>query len=120
MQTITQSWTTHLLAEFDRYVATLTVREGAGYKCVITGSAISDSELVQIRDEVIANATTHSASLAYRMLLESGPNAHRSDPCPTCDAAVRLAWGASATRRALGLPASHDIANDVMADRAAS
>jgi hypothetical protein len=120
MQTATQSWTPHLLNEFDRYVATLIVREGARYRCAITGTSISKEQLAQVRNEVIANATTDSTSLAYHMLLESGPNAHTSDPCLTCDAAVRLAWGASATRRELGLPPSRDIASDANADRAAS
>ena len=114
-----ESWTPQIRYEFDRYVAKLMVPEGARYRCSVTGMTISVSELDQIRAEVIANATTDVASLAYHMLLESGPSAHHSDPCPTCDAAVRFAWGASATRRALGLPASNDIALDLTAARVA-
>jgi hypothetical protein len=120
MQTATQSWSTHLVDEFNRYAATLIVPEGPRYRCPITGKTISDRELAQIRDEVVANATTDPTSLAYHLLLESGADVHGSDPCPTCDAVVRLAWGASATRRALGLPPSRDIASVVTADRAAS
>lgn len=115
-----ESWTPQIRYEFDRYVATLIVPEGARYRCPATGMTISASELDQIRVEVIANATTDATSLAYHMLLESGPSAHDADPCPTCDAAVRFAWGASAMRRTLGLPASNDIAWDVTADRVAS
>jgi hypothetical protein len=114
-----EAWTPQLRYEFDRYVATLLVPEGTRYRYPGTGNTISASELDQIRVDVIANATTDATSLAYQMLLESGLSAHLSDPCPTCDAAVRFAWGASATRRALGLPASNDITSDVTAHRVA-
>ena len=110
MQTAAAAWTTHLVNAFDRDVATLIVPDGTRYRCAITGKTISDGEFAQIRAEVIANATTDPTSLAYRMLTESGPNAHKSAPCRTCDAAVRLAWGASPTRRTRGLPASSDFA----------
>jgi hypothetical protein len=119
MTAAAESWTSQLRYEFDRYVATLLVRDGARYRSSATGMTISAGELDQIRTEVIANATTDATSLAYHMLLESGPSAHVSDPCPTCDAAVRFAWGASTMRRALGLPASNDIAWDATPDRVA-
>lgn len=109
MQTTAELLTSHLFDEFDRYVAMVTARDGTRYRCAITGKTISGGELAQIRDEVMANATTDPTSLAYHMLMKSGPHAHASDPCPTCDAAIRLAWGVSATRRALGLPASSNI-----------
>jgi hypothetical protein len=109
MQTAPESWTSHLRDEFDRYVATLTARDGTRYRSALTGKAISESEFGQIRNEVIANATSEPTSLAYHMLLRSGSRVHTDDPCPTGDAVLRLAWGASATRRLLGLPASSDI-----------
>jgi hypothetical protein len=116
MPTGPASWTVHLLDEFDRYVATVIVCEGAQYRCTITGKAISASEFTQMRNEVIANATTDTSSLAYHMMMESGDNAHASTPCPTCDAAIRLAWGVSPMRRLLGLPVSSDVEPDVNPD----
>jgi hypothetical protein len=109
MQTAAQSWTPQLLDELDRYVAMFFVRDATRYRCVINSRPMSDEDLAQIRVEVLANATTDRTSLAYQMLMESGPSGHGSDPCPTCDATIRLAWGASATRRTLGLPASNDL-----------
>jgi hypothetical protein len=109
MQSAPESWTNHLLDEFDRYIVTLMVCDGTRYRCTITGKTISAREFMQIRDEVITNATTDATSLAYHMLLESGSNEHTDDPCPTCDAAIRLAWGVSPTRRSLGLPVSSDL-----------
>lgn len=115
MQTAPESWTNHLLNEFDRYAVMFVAHDGTRYRCSITGRAISTREFALIRAEVIANATTDPTSLAYHMLLASGVNAHTTDPCPTCDAAIRLAWGASTMRRTLGLPASGDIASTVAA-----
>ena len=110
MPTAPESWTRHLLQEFERYFVTFVVGDGTRYRCTTTGRSISTSQFAQIRAEVIATATTDTASLAYQMLRQSRPNAHASEPCPTCDAAIRLAWGVSKTRRMLGLPASGDIA----------
>jgi hypothetical protein len=109
MQTIPESWTAHIHGELDRYIAALFEQDGTRYRCGITDRTISKGEFLQIRNEVIANATTDSTSLAYQMLVRSGPNMHSTVPCLTCDAAVRLAWGASATRRLLGLPATNDV-----------
>jgi hypothetical protein len=109
MQSIPESWTGHINREVDRYVAALFERDGNRYRCGDTNRVITHDEFAQIRQEIIANATVDSQSLAYQMLLQSGHNPHTSAPCPTCNAAVRLAWGASATRRLLGLPASHEL-----------
>lgn len=119
MHSAPESWTKHLLAEFAGYVEPLVAHEGSRYRCTITGTIITERELDQIRDEVIAIATTDPTSLAYQMLLKSGTNMHSSTPCPTCDAAIRLAWGTSPIRRALGLPPGTDL-EPVTPDRAAS
>jgi hypothetical protein len=110
MTTIPESWIMHLLDEFDRYAAAMVTLDGTGYRARNTGQPISRRQLEQVREEVIANATSDPTSLAYHVLLASGANSHVTDPCPTCDAAIRLAWGASRTRRSLGLPASDEVA----------
>ena len=109
MQSIPKSWTGHINKEFDRYVAALFERDGNHYRCGDSDRLITRAEFEQIRREIIANATVDSRSLAFQMLIRAGHNPETSEPCPTCDAAVRLAWGASATRRLLGLPASSEI-----------
>ena len=105
MLTPPESWITHLLDEFDRLVANLIVERGTADLRNDAGQTISVDDLVRIRNDVVAIATTDRSSLAYQVLLASGRNSHITDPCPTCDAAIRLAWGASRTRRACGLPA---------------
>lgn len=115
MSGVPESWIVHLLDEFDRYAASMISVEGDGYRCKSTGEAISRRQLEQVRGEVMANAVDDPDSLAYHVLLASGVNNHLTDPCPTCDAAIRLAWGASRTRRAVGLPASDDISEADMA-----
>lgn len=103
------SWIASLLDEFDRYSETLIAPDGTRYRCPITNKTISSGEREQIRDEVIANATADRDSLAFHILaLATYPPPARSHRAP-CDIAVRLGWGASATRRALGLPASDDF-----------
>jgi hypothetical protein len=108
MQSIPESWTGHIHKEFDRYVTALFERDGNRYRCGTTNRVITHAEFTQIRQEIIANATADTQSLAFQMLLQSGHNPS-TVPCPTCDAAVRLAWGASATRRLLGLPATSQL-----------
>jgi hypothetical protein len=119
MHSAPESWTKQLLDEFAWYVAPLVAREGSRYRCTSTGTMVTEREFTQIRDEVITSATTDTTSLAYQMLLKSGTMVHTASPCPTCDAAIRLAWGTSPTRRALGLPPGTDL-EPVTPDRVAS
>ena len=105
MHTPPESWFSHLSDEFDRLIENMLTERGTRELRTSARRVVSVEELATLRRDVIAIATTDHTSLAYQVLLRSGTKAHITDPCPTCDAAIRLAWGASKARRALGLPA---------------
>lgn len=102
------AWTATLMEEFDRYSGTLVHRDGMRYRCPITNVMISEAEMGKIREEVLNNAIANHDSLAFHILTLANSAAAEERHLP-CDIAVRLGWGISATRRALGLPASDDL-----------
>jgi len=115
MPTQPESWSSHLSDEFDRLIENMLTERGTRELRSSARRLISAEELETIRKEILAIATTDHTSLAYQVLLRSGTRAHMTDPCPTCDAAIRLAWGASKARRALGLPAVDSVAHVAVA-----